>query len=146
MAFMSVLLPAPLVPMRPTTSWLPRAIEALSTATRPPKRTLDVGGAQDDPVVGHGEVGRRRRRPLGDGGGLGDRGRLGEPAVDPPEQAVAGRVADLDEPAREVHEQDEESEAAGEEGHDGVVGPEGGQADDPDGAEHRARPPIPRRR
>ena len=40
MAFMSVDLPAPLAPMRPTISPLWTLRDTLSTATRPPKRTL----------------------------------------------------------------------------------------------------------
>ena len=136
MAFISVDLPAPLVPMSPTTSPSPTSIETWSTATLPPKRTTTSVGAQG----GHA---RRERRALLGLSGPGRRGAAS--AVPGPRRrstqsrmARAGAVADLDEPAGEVEQEHEQADAGGEQGHEVVVGEEGGQADHPHRAEHGA--------
>ena len=52
---------------------------------------------------------------------------------------VAHRVRDLHEPAREVQQEDEQTDARREQRHEFVAGEEGGQADDPQRAEDRVR-------
>ena len=64
MAFMSVDLPAPLVPMRPTTSPSPTSIETSSTATLPPKRTTTSSARSTGTPCGQR---RALRRPCAPG-------------------------------------------------------------------------------
>ncbi len=87
-----------------------------------------VGGRSIGPFADH-----RRRR----GGERLDRG-LREAVFHPGEQGVACRVGDLDQAAGEVEQQDQEADARREERDQVVAGPEGGQADDPEGSEHGA--------
>ena len=136
MAFIRVDLPAPLVPIRPTTSPSPTSIETWSTATLPPKRTTTSVG----PERGHARRERRPRpRPVRVGtawrcfGGAGPRRRS-----DPLEDHPPGAVADLDQAAGEVEQEHEQADAGGEQRDQVVVREERGQADDPERAEHGA--------
>ena len=135
-AFISVDLPAPLVPMRPTISSSPTRSEASSTATTPPKRTLMPDTSSAGTSSTHRRSRRtdehreRRRRAFG-------RRRFAF-RCRPREQGVARRVRDLHQPTGEVEQQDEQAEARGQQGHERVVGEEGGEPDDPQRAEHGA--------
>ena len=87
-------------------------------------------------VVGHRALGGggRDHRSAGSGGGSVVVG-LSRQRY---QECISGVEADLDEPAREVHEQDEEADARCEERDEIVVGPQGRQADDPECAENRS--------
>ena len=109
-AFISVDLPAPLVPMSPTISSSPTSSDTSSTATTPPKRTLMSDDVERRDVRRRSaaapsaiEHRRRRRRAFG-------RRRFAL-RCRPREQGVARRVRDLHEPTGEVQQQDQQAEA-----------------------------------
>ena len=135
-AFISVDLPAPLVPMSPTISFAPTSSDTASVATRPPKRTVTSEATKAGPESARsGRALQRdcRRRVV-------DRLRRSraQPLLRPPEKRVSRRVRDLHEPAREVQQEDEEAHARREQRDELVVREEGGEADDPQRAEYRA--------
>ena len=120
-AFISVDLPAPLVPMSPTSSPGVTSNDASLTATLPPKRTCTSSNAAAGCPGG--------RRPSGDRPG-GDRpvrplardlDAVPEPAVGPGQEHVARLVDDLHEAAREVHQQDQQADVAGDQPDEVVV-------------------------
>ena len=109
MAFMRVVLPAPLVPMSPTISPAAHLDRHVVVGLEAPERHRHAAGAQDD-IVGHGGPSRppdrrrgRRRRLL----------RRRKATLQVSVERAAGPVGDLDEPTREVEEQHEEAEARG---------------------------------
>ena len=118
MAFISVDLPAPLVPISPTISPAPTSIDTSSTARMPPKLHGDVAGPQDRHAVG------QRAPAPGGASDVGDvallLGRRVARARSPIQsnERVAGRVADLHEPAGEVEQQDEQADARREQRHE----------------------------
>ena len=122
MAFISVDLPAPLVPMRPTISSFPTRRPASSTATTPPNRTVIP------PTVERGHVLHDRRPHRADEHRRCLRHPLGRRCFTfrrrPREQGVARRVHDLHEPTGEVEEQDQQAEARRQQRHQRVVGEE----------------------
>ena len=139
MAFISVDLPAPLVPISPTIS--PRARRrgrTSSTAWTPPKRTDDVvvaqrrlpsSGSLRSTACTTRSTGGRRSPPSATA-----RVAAGARSV---EHGPADRVADLGEAAREVHHDQQQADARGEQRDQLVVGEQGRQADHPQRAEHR---------
>ena len=111
MAFISVDLPAPLVPISPTISPAATSMETPSTALTPPKRTVTsggdeggAGGGRARPRRGAGRRRRDRRSPVAAGPGPARRSAQRE-------QRARAPVGDLDEPAGEVEQQDEQAEA-----------------------------------
>src|SRR5437764_1367388 len=91
MAFNSVDLPAPFVPMSPMTSPASAWKSTVSTATIPPKRTVGAAAETGD------EPGETERHELGARGGDRQRGRAGlvlADADDHPADAGAPQVAD----------------------------------------------------
>ena len=145
-AFISVDLPAPFAPMRPTTSPRPTSRSTPSTTTRLPKRTVTpVTDERGRDRRGGSGVARERERPCS-GEHLRGLGRLGPPGGHPAEHQVPDGVQDLDQAAGEVQEEDEQADAAGEQPDLGVVGEEGREPDDPerpqDGPVTEARPPT----
>ncbi len=137
MAFIRVDLPAPLVPISPTISPSATWIEAPSTARMPPKCDARCSCGPE----GRDALGQRARGPR-----LGGRGRRASPSaggraeaiLHPADDRGPGGVADLDQAAGEVEEQDEQADARGEQRDEVVVGEERRQPDDPGRAEHRA--------
>ncbi len=134
-AFINVDLPAPLVPIRPTTSPSPTSIDTRSTATLPPKRTRTLLGAQRGHAVG--KRGSRLRLTRRNRVALLGRRRT-HAALGPLDDGSAGAVADLDQPAREVEQEHEQSDAGGEQRDQVVVGEERRQTDHPHRPQHRA--------
>ncbi len=107
-----------------------------STAVRPPKRTVTWSRLQHvGKVLG---VHRSFEAPTRHQGRLGHRDHLRQAPIEPREQRVTRRVADLHEPAREVHQQDEQPDAARQRRHQRARRPERGKADHPERAEHGA--------
>ena len=135
-AFISVDLPAPLVPMRPTISSFadPQAGVVDRDDTAEPHgdpSDLERGHVLHDRRPHRADEHRRRlRHPLGR--------RRFTFRCRPREQRVARRVRDLHQPTREVEEQDQQAEARRQQRHQRVVGEERRETDDPQGAEHRA--------
>ena len=117
-AFIMVDLPAPFVPIRPTTSPASTVIEALSTARTPPKCT-------DRPSTDSAGTPQRLRSdattapPQLDAPAAEPRAR--RPGSQPVEQIVTPGLDDLDQPSREVHQQDQQTDTAGEQPHLGGV-------------------------
>ena len=106
-----------------------------STATLPPNRTRDVAtsSAGTSSSTGGRAVAPARPAPP-PSHGLD----LGAPPGRPPEERIARRVPDLHEPAGEVEQEDQQSEARREQRDQLVVGEERRQPDHPHRAEDRA--------
>ena len=141
MALSSVDFPAPFEPISPTTS----------PGTGPEVDVVHRHQAAE----GHREVDRPQHRtvvvgpPLADGDGPGQRRgwfdrwlrrRRRQALLEEAQRLVSEPVPDLGEPTGDVQQDDQQPDARGEQGDEVVVGPEGGQPDDPQGADHRAGP------
>ena len=135
-AFISVDLPAPLVPMSPTISFAPTSSDTAVGGDETSEAHRHLRGHQGG--TGERQVGTRlqrdcRRRVV-------DRLRRSRahPLLRPPEERVARRVRDLHEPAGEVEKEDEQAHARREQRDELVVREEGGEPDDPQRAEYGA--------
>ena len=137
---MKVDLPAPLVPMRPTTSRCPSVRSTWSTATRPPKRTeTPLVRSAGTPSGSSSRSASSTTRARDDGlGGL-DRLRLRQAAREHGEHEVAQVRADLEETPREVQEEDQQADAARQEPRRVGVSDQRGEADHPERADHGTR-------